>query len=207
MNDSLQGCVLTASGVCTSIELYAQSVADNSTSVYVPSDSSSNRTSTTRPFNIFPAVNATYCETSDDSCAKCYAMAKSTTSASAVSSLSSVICVGASGCLCFASCEPSIWKKMQTDCEHVPITTTVTTPVPVGTTATITPSPSVAATVSTYSPSYDTAQLFITAVQAFGVFALIYVGIRGRISELLSLFMSSCVYRSVCSWCVLFAAM
>lgn len=191
------------------MELDAQRIADNSTSVYVPSDSSSNRTSTTQPFNIFPAINATYCETSDDACAKCYTMAKSTTSASAVSSLPSVVCVGASGCLCFASCEPSVWKKIQTaasiDCEHVPITTTVTTPVPIGATTTIIPSPSVAAAVSTYSSSYDTAQLFITAVQAFSVFALIYVGIRGRTGELLSLFMSSCVYRSVCSWCVLFA--
>lgn len=174
--------------MCASMELYAQSMADNTTSVYLASNSSSSNptSTTTRPFSIASSANTTYCEASDDACTKCYAEAKSATSSSTASSLSSVVCVGADGCLCFASCEPSIWKRRtaaSNNCGHVNIT--VTTPMPVAATTTATPSPSVAAaaaTTTTYSSSYDTAQLFITAAQAFGVFTLIYVGIRGRSS-------------------------
>lgn len=166
------------------MEIYTQSISDNSTSVYVPSDLSLSNHTTKRSFNIFPSVNATYCEASDDACTDCRAIAMNSSTTS-----SHVFCVGANGCLCFAWCEPSIWKTraMASECGYVS-----PTPVP----GALTPS----AADSTYAAGYDTAQIFITAAQAFGVFTLIYVGIRGRSSESHALLMLSigqhahCVY-------------
>ncbi|TYZ67960.1 hypothetical protein PybrP1_000004 [[Pythium] brassicae (nom. inval.)] len=172
------GCVLTAAGMCGSMDAFAAVMDDMGVnrSAGVPADL------TWSALAILPSANATYCAASDAACATCYASSNASPNASAAAVVAgggseegSLFCLGASGCVCLSACEPSSWAARATPvCD-------LSTPNP---SLTMAPGPQasdVVAPDAAASFHFGSGQLLIAAVQVIGVMMVLLAGVRQQI--------------------------
>lgn len=104
--------------------------------------------------SVLSARNATYCGASDAACVSCYA---------AASNSSALLCLGANGCVCLSSCEPTHWRTRAAPACGLATNDSLTT----------VPEPGVAESGSTHG---ELTQQILTLVQVAGVFALMLIG-------------------------------
>lgn len=72
-------------------------------------------------FHMFPSTNTSYCEAADPACVECDAVARNLSAEDSFMAQTTKFCVGATGCVCVLSCEPSVWAARTADlCEATP---------------------------------------------------------------------------------------
>lgn len=115
----VQGCLLSQFGVCESMSNYDPTLdyrADGSMA-----DSGSPTNYSGGWYHMFPSTNSTYCEATDPACVECNAVARNLSAEDSFIAQTTKFCVGASGCVCVLSCEPSVWATRTSDlCEPTP---------------------------------------------------------------------------------------